>query len=616
MTVKHVRSAALAALLLVSSIGGAVGLASAATANELTPAVGTLASDVNDFDFESFDGQYYLELDDSGRASLRVVETIVALFPDFNQNRGIIRAIPLKNGETPLDLNVVSVEDENGSPVPYERSDYDGFAELALGTDDYVLGRTTYVIEYTMHDVIRAFADSGGEEFYWDVNGDGWQQTFQNVTAVVHLSPELESALTGNAACYWGSFGATDGCAITREGSSFTSSVGPVWPYSTLTVAVGFEGGTVVQPTLPRDSWIIQIVPKVLLGLSILWVVLSIVLRSLFWRDAKGRGTIIAQFEPPEGSDLLLDAELIKRRSSGLSAMLIDFAVRGMIRVIDSAPDDATAKHRFEVELITADTANAREKRVLIALFGKDLVAGKRVNPASLKARDGASLYAMTAATTRFADTEGLRSKPVTKVPKYIIRASLFTWLAFAPVWAWAMWSEILGPEVVLPALGTTVLGLVVPGVLSIPPRLTSAGAQAKEYLEGLRLYLTVAEEERMRMLQSPEGALRVNANDRGAVVKLNERLLPYAVLWGVEDQWVEELRAAGETPDWLEGADFSPQMFHSFTTASTSSVRPIVTSSSSSSSWSSSGGSSFSSGSSGGGFSGGGGGGGGGGGR
>jgi uncharacterized membrane protein YgcG len=122
-----------------------------------------------------------------------------------------------------------------------------------------------------------------------------------------------------------------------------------------------------------------------------------------------------------------------------------------------------------------------------------------------------------------------------------------------------------------------------------------------------------------MRVLQSPAGAQRVDVTDRDAVVKLNERLLGYAVLWGVEDQWAEKLRSEyiGGTPSWIEGDQFDSSVLRGFTASSVASVRPIVTSSSGGGgSWSSSGGSSSSSGSSGGGFSGGGGGGGGGGGR
>ena len=603
------RVAALAAVFLLVSAPAAAGAAVPAD-------VVRAPADVNDFSFESFDGQYYLETDSDDRARLRVVETIVAIFPDFNQNRGIIRALPLTYGDVRLEPSIVSITDENGAPVPYERDDFGDFAELALGTDDYVQGRTTYVIEYTMRDVIRHFEDSGGDEFYWDINGDGWAQSFGTVSATVHLSDSLAEAITGDASCFLGYYGDLDQCELDASGSTYSATIGPVLPYNTLTLAIGFEGGTVVQPTPPSESWIVQIVPKVLLAISGFWLVFAILLRSFLWRDAKGRGTIIAQFEPPAGSDLLMDAEILRRGPSGLPALFIDFAVRGMLKVIDTSPEAGGSANRFEMELVTAEGSTAREKRVLVALFGKKLEPGERQDPGRLSASEGAALYAMRASTATAAVTEGFRAKPVTSVPTWVRRGAALTWFAFAPVWAWAAWFGALEAEVVLPAILGTVLALVTSIVLLLPVRLTRAGAEHKEYLQGLRLYLTVAEEERLRMLQSPEGALRVDVTDHDAVVKLNERLLPYAVLWGVEDRWVEELRAewAGETPAWFDGADFTPSIINNFSAASVSTVRPIVATSSGS--WSSSGGSSFSSGSSGGGFSGGGGGGGGGGGR
>ncbi|MEB0303354.1 hypothetical protein, partial [Mucilaginibacter sp. 5C4] len=42
----------------------------------------------------------------------------------------------------------------------------------------------------------------------------------------------------------------------------------------------------------------------------------------------------------------------------------------------------------------------------------------------------------------------------------------------------------------------------------SIRP-LTAAGAELRDYLEGVRLYIGVAETDRLRVLQSPQGALR-----------------------------------------------------------------------------------------------------------
>ena len=59
----------------------------------------------------------------------------------------------------------------------------------------------------------------------------------------------------------------------------------------------------------------------------------------------------------------------------------------------------------------------------------------------------------------------------------------------------------------------------------------------------------------RRRVRRSPTASL-----DPAVVLKLNERLLPYAVLFGLEREWVRELaalyEARGETPGWYSGRD------------------------------------------------------------
>lgn len=604
------RLVAAAAIVALVLLGPATAAAASPSPSPVQP------RDTSDFTFDSFDAEYHLGIED-GHASLRVVETLVARFPDFDQNRGIIRAIPLRYGEVDLQVQVLSVTDEHGDPVFWERSDYEGFAELALGTDEFVHGPTTYVIEYTMRDVIRHFSDSAGDEFYWDINGDGWAQPFGRVSAQVFVPAELAAALTGDASCYLGYYRDTRTCQITRDatGSRFEATVGPVSPYNTLTIAIGFEGGTVVQPELPRDSWIVQVAPKAILGLAALQLLLALFVRRVLWGDKRGRGTIIAQFEPPRGSNLLIDADIVDRVPAGLPALLIDFAVRGMVKIIDNQPSAPTAlgdAQRYSIELVAADGAAAQESKVLVTLFGAALKPGKRVNPGSLSRDIGASLYGLPASTALHATSDGLRFQAGTaRQQKWLRRPLPWTVALFVPVWAWALFNDVLDGSVVWLAILTAVTAVVASGFLSRPARLTEKGALAKEYLLGIREYLTIAEADRMRVLQSPQGAQRVDVTDRDAVVRLNERLLGYAVLWEVEDQWAAQLEAQRPNPEWLEGGHFDASFVHSFATVSTSSVRPVVTSSSSSgSSWSSSSGSSFSSGSSGGGFSGGGGGG------
>ena len=76
-----------------------------------------------------------------------------------------------------------------------------------------------------------------------------------------------------------------------------------------------------------------------------------------------------------------------------------------------------------------------------------------------------------------------------------------------------------------------------------------------KTYLEGIREYLRLAEEDRLRAAQSPQTADLVSSGRRpfgdapnapgDDIVNLYERLLPYAVLFGMEREWVEVIRAA-----------------------------------------------------------------------
>jgi len=94
-------------------------------------------------------------------------------------------------------------------------------------------------------------------------------------------------------------------------------------------------------------------------------------------------------------------------------------------------------------------------------------------------------------------------------------------------------------------------------------------------------MYIGAAETERLKMLQSPEGAEKVGeiGSDKGQLVKLYERVLPYAVLFGQEDQWNKQLgqyyETTNTTPTWYVGnnAVFSAVAFNSIVTSFSSSA-------------------------------------------
>ena len=124
-----------------------------------------------------------------------------------------------------------------------------------------------------------------------------------------------------------------------------------------------------------------------------------------------------------------------------------------------------------------------------------------------------------------------------------------------------------------------------------------------------------MAEADRLKLLQSVDGA---DTSPEG-IVKLYEKLLPYAAVFGLEESWMNEMKKYCEVqelsePDYLMNGIIISDLSRSLRNAAS-----VAESSSHYSSSSISGGGGFSSGSSGGGgggFSGGGGGGGGGGGR
>ncbi len=86
-------------------------------------------------------------------ASLRVVETFIAQFPEFDQNRGCSGALPETYNGVPLHPHLESVTDGAGAPRNEETESEDGFLYITSRADGFVHGAQTYVFTYTMQNV-------------------------------------------------------------------------------------------------------------------------------------------------------------------------------------------------------------------------------------------------------------------------------------------------------------------------------------------------------------------------------------------------------------------------------------------------------------------------------
>ena len=566
------------------------------------------SADTDDFTIESFTADYYLDRDDGGRSTLRTVETIVAVFPEFDQNHGIIRHLVDDYQGHPTNIDVESVTDENGNDLPYESESDDTFLSLQIGDGDvYVHGATTYVITYTSHNV--TLFNETHEEFYWDTNGTGWPQRVDTLTARFHIADALTAALNGDVACYQGTQGADGSCEATATDDGFEVTATELGAFENVTVAIGFEPGTFV----PRDSsatgtpiFYIEIAATVV---ALLIALQSLVRRATVFANGRGRPTIVAEYLPPKNASVLEAALVTGRRKKAVAAQLISMAVAHNIRIIESpATGFFAAGNDYTLELLSVDGLTSDEAALARVFFGNGLAVGTQYTISKTDTVVGKGTYDLIQSIDGALDSRGWL-KPISAAKRFFPAA----FVILATVLGFVMMVVMIDDErggmlpflIWIPAVVATIVTFAV-----IARRvLSEKGAELRDYLKGLLLYIQVAETDRLRMLQSPEGAERtpVDTNDRAAVLKLYERVLPYAVLFDEEKRWAKVLGEFYDQapPDWYSGTGV-------FTTAAfASSIGSISTTAASAYS----GFSSSSGGSGGGGSSGGGGGGGGGGG-
>jgi uncharacterized membrane protein YgcG len=607
----------------------------ASTALAFLPALAGLpgvTSGTDDFEFRSFTADYTLTRDAEQHAHLDVVETAVAVFPSIDQNHGIIRAIPDYYGNVFLDTTVLSVVDESGAPVPYAVNNDGGFTNLRIGDGNvFVHGEQTYVIHYTQVDTIRFFADAnsgaGEDQFYWDVNGTGWAQPFDQVSATVTIDAGLVPSVRPGLSCYQGPTGGTNECSegISSTGDQvFTAAGRDLEPGETLTIDIPFAPHTFVEgeqvdPNAPIDfgpappGWAVALSGAGWLSL-VAGIVGAVVLRR---KKAVATSTIIPQYSVPKGLDVMIAAELIGERHRALQAQIVSLAVKRKIRLLGYPVHDASTAD-YAVQLVDATGLESWEQAVVDAIFGTAPESGvvkdlQRSGDAELSAALSPIVASLPAAVTE----SGFEGAPARTPgwPWFVIGAIALTVAGIVGSIA-AGWVGL-----VLGSFGT-IVGLGGIGLAAFGARkrttLSPEGAQWVDYLLGMKMYLELAEKDRFRMLQSAKGADRIDTSDGRQIVKLYEKLLPWAVIWGIEDSWARELeiqlQQTGEQLDWYVGTTGfqSAYFLGALSGLAAGTSAPVSTSGSS---WSDSGGSSFSSGSFGGGSSGGGGGGGGGGG-
>lgn len=612
------------------------------------------ATYANNFYFKNYQADFYLSKAEDNTSRLRVVEEFTAVFPSSNQNHGITRVIPYtnQNGQ-----NLTMVSDDyleinvwhNGKAErPHSVEGGDGYFKVYLGdADTYVHGEHTYKLEYEFRNVITKFDEDGKkwQELYWDTNGNDWQQRFENVAVNLHFEDQdIAAAFTGDAWCYIGRYGASDQsrCKITKSNDGLTFTTGKLSAHENLTFDVEFKPDTFAVPGQAYDYTIlIAVVIELVIAAAIFIAFFVCYQQSKAKREYYQGLFMKPEYTPPQGFTVAEMAEnYIKSGSLGNSkvATLMELAVKGKIEIrkLESKSKRGKTKTMWRVRVKSVDLSTEQVTMLRILAGGKSSISvGDDIEVKSHTATN--SLIKLGQDFARQV-RDALRKKGLLESnPKKSAKSSVEptaknpcgTLVAIASIYAFAsIFANVflldsgvsyrisLGgtPLMIIMAVlpwAVLIASIFISSKLSPFFTMTEKGLLYSKYLDGLKLYIKMAEKERIEFLQSVKGA---DTSHQG-IVNLYEKLLPYAVIFKLEKSWLEELSRCYEYKDvsepvWYFGVGaFSARDFSAAMLAASSSIATSTTHSTTSNS------SSGFSGGGGGGFSGGGGGGGGGGG-
>ncbi|WP_139416132.1 DUF2207 domain-containing protein [Agromyces laixinhei] len=282
---------------------------------------------------------------------------------------------------------------------------------------------------------------------------------------------------------------------------------------------------------------IIAIVPAFLI------LGLGLVARAVAAQRATPR---VVQYTPERDSTVLRDALLIDADRRAASAALIDLAVKRKIRLIAGAGK----RDPIGVELVSTAVLTTEEGALLESLFGPEHTS-TRVRRLSADRRALAGRL-----RSLLLSTEHALARDDLVAPRRVTWPGVtLTILAYLGLLVEAVFLVVTIVGADWAALVTTLIAVAatIATVLVTPSswrRFLPAATPRREHLAGLKQYIDLAEADRLRMLQSPSGA-ELRTTDAAAPEQsdpitrfhLHERLLPYAVLFGLEREWVAKLK-------------------------------------------------------------------------
>lgn len=549
-------------------------------------------------------------------ASLTVHETITVVAEGVEIRRGIFRDFPTTYMDAHGQRVTVGFEVQgitrDGQAEPYVLEPIGNGTRIRIGNKDVFLnyGPHTYGITYRTTRQIGFFAKY--DELYWNVTGNAWDLPIEHARAEIRLPQGADILQHKEYTGYQGQ-GGDDARVISASGNFFEAeTTRALAPKEGFTVAVGWQKGILAPPS-ETQQWRWWIFDNAGLFALALGLITSAAYFLFAWarvgRDP-ARGTVIPLFTPPQGLSPAAMRYVMRygADNKGFAAALVGLAVKGRLKIADDDSSYAITK----LSAATSAPALTASEKALYDSLPQGTTALRQVNHTRVQA---AKSTLETALKGEYDGTVFLRNLgwfagglaisiacliagglllPADEgVPGLFAIIWMGVWWSAIIGFGWAtlkglmggrgMWQKIsslgrllflvpfIGAGVIAPVMmfsqgGSSpvlymllataallgVLNVVFYHLLRAP---TESGRKLMDQIEGFRLYLSTAEEERLNMLNPPE-----------KTPELFERYLPYALALDCENEWnakfaavLAAAAAAGAAgPIWYSGRNWN----------------------------------------------------------
>ncbi|KAB1645033.1 DUF2207 family protein [Gulosibacter chungangensis] len=525
-------------------------------------------------------------------------ETITARFPQEDQNRGLVRGIPVKMSSQTMRFENLSVTDGAGNPVPFSTSQKHGAEDvlIAIGDDNFVHGETTYVIRYDLVNTLRDLHYTDGLQYAPNLVPPYRSQDIEAFSAEVRMPSELWSKVSPiprhrepdegfeglDVRCYMDGFGDSErqcDLSVTADGDVTTISVAEEnLGEDDVTLDIQFEQDAVQHAGVFGGLNLGQVIAAAVFLVSL---ILAGLLIWLWVRRRRNPETavdvpVITRYRseiPPVLAGLLLREGRKPDNKKTFAASILFAAVRDVVTL---ETDSSGKRNETTVRLVGALTNLPAESRKFLRKVLRITSEGDLRTIHSFEYSMGQRWVSFLEDIQKQARADGLIGHSAEIARRNWLFAAVLGLVVASYVWVFFAWAHVSEDLMALPLVGFFLaaaalvsIGFVIHSAITATG-LTPEGKILQAELLGLQEYIMLAEQDRLEMLQGAETAERRIAGVHGEtagrggagavtgreVIEVYEGLLPYAELFGLTKSWAQRLqvryREENYSPSWI----------------------------------------------------------------